>query len=252
MTHDTFQIVVNIRDLFTRLPPQTPQDQPVYITDPFNKTASFHLNFICSADVHNLHAKCKCTFANLVQALVFVLKEKFRDIDRAVQKVDSGEFIIQDAGTKRVINLRKNWNQCFSPGQHVTMSMMIWWDKVVKDRCSNCDTPCPSTAKQEIQCSNCGVYFHSIIRESKHPPATLSNAFGLETSYVMDARKSKIPNPEQEVKLFRRIRVSSANHPFSQRHRRRKMLSDELSDDLRRNLIWERQNYRRSRQDRGW
>ena len=243
---------MNIQDLLNRLPPQVPQDQPVYITDPFNKTASFHLNFICSVDVHIFRPKCACNYANLAQALLSVLKDNFRNNERAVQKVDGGEFVIEDAGTNRIINLRKNWDQCFRPGQHVTMSMMIWWDKVLMDRCSNCEAPCPAVARQEIQCSNCGVYFHSIIKNSRHPPATLSNAFGLETSYVMDARKSKIPKPEQEIKLFRRFWVTNAEHPFSPRHRRRRLLEAELTNDLRQNLLFERRNQRSSLLGRGW
>lgn len=37
--------------------------------------------------------------------------------------IERGEFVIQDSGTMRDIDLSSDWETCFRPGQRVDMSM---------------------------------------------------------------------------------------------------------------------------------
>lgn len=48
----------------------------------------------------------------------------FRKHGRGAEKIERGEFVIQDSATKRDIDLRRDWELCFSPGQRVDMSMI--------------------------------------------------------------------------------------------------------------------------------
>jgi hypothetical protein len=57
--------------------------------------------------------------------LIAVLRSNFSKIKQAPRKIDRGEFVIQDAATKRDIDLAQDWELCFRPGQHVDMNMVF-------------------------------------------------------------------------------------------------------------------------------
>jgi hypothetical protein len=54
-----------------------------------------------------------------------VLKINFQKHGSGAEKIERGEFAIQDSVTKRDIDLRTDWEVCFSPGQRVDMSMIF-------------------------------------------------------------------------------------------------------------------------------
>jgi hypothetical protein len=53
---------------------------------------------------------------------VAVLKVNFKKYGNGTEKIERGEFVIQDAITKRDIDLNTDWEVCFSPGQRVMMN----------------------------------------------------------------------------------------------------------------------------------
>lgn len=76
--------------------------------DAFGRYSPFHLEFVRSAE-----------------ALVAVLKVNFKHHGNSAEKIEKGEFAIEDAATTRVIDLNTNWELCFSPGQRVEMSIVV-------------------------------------------------------------------------------------------------------------------------------
>jgi hypothetical protein len=58
-------------------------------------------------------------------ALTSVLRANFKNVGPGAKKIEKGEFAIQDAATKKDINLESAWVTCFTPGQHVEMSMVF-------------------------------------------------------------------------------------------------------------------------------
>jgi hypothetical protein len=54
-----------------------------------------------------------------------VLKINFQKHGHGAEKIEKGEFAIQDSVTKRDIDLRTDWDVYFSPGQRVDMSMIF-------------------------------------------------------------------------------------------------------------------------------
>jgi hypothetical protein len=59
------------------------------------------------------------------KALVSVLRINFREYGDSAEKIDKGEFVIQDLATKRDIDLEGDWEVCFWPGQKAEMSMVF-------------------------------------------------------------------------------------------------------------------------------
>jgi hypothetical protein len=55
---------------------------------------------------------------------VAVLKVNFKHHGNCAEKIEKGEFAIEDAATRRDIDLTTNWELCFSPGQRVEMSIV--------------------------------------------------------------------------------------------------------------------------------
>jgi hypothetical protein len=51
-----------------------------------------------------------------LEALVAVLKINFQKYRSGIEKIERGEFAIQDFVTKRDIDLRTDWEVCFSFG----------------------------------------------------------------------------------------------------------------------------------------
>ncbi|MCJ1414052.1 hypothetical protein MMC32_000377 [Xylographa parallela] len=74
-----FQIVCNLQALVTQLPSQVERQQPVYLIDALGKAVPFHLEFVRSRE-----------------AFLAVLKVNFSKIGSGAQKIERGEFLIQD------------------------------------------------------------------------------------------------------------------------------------------------------------
>lgn len=103
-----FQMVFDIHQFIFRVPAQVNRQQPVYMIDAFGKESPFHLEFVRSAE-----------------ALIAILKVNFKSTESGPQMIEQGEFVIEDDGTKRDVNLANDWDTCFFPGQRVSMSMVF-------------------------------------------------------------------------------------------------------------------------------
>ncbi len=69
------------------------------------------------------------------------MKVNFKKHGNGPQKMEKGEFVIQDAITKHDINLRTDWETCFSPGQRVMMSIILTRALMPDIKCPKCDAP---------------------------------------------------------------------------------------------------------------
>ncbi|KAF8853763.1 hypothetical protein BDZ45DRAFT_598034 [Acephala macrosclerotiorum] len=119
-----FQIILRLQQIITAMPNQVEHQQPVYMIDALGKTCPFHLDFVRSAE-----------------ALVAVLKINFRKYGSGEEKIEEGEFAIQDVATKRDIDLKRDWDLCFFPGQRVLMSIILNRALTHDIKCPKCDAP---------------------------------------------------------------------------------------------------------------
>jgi hypothetical protein len=103
-----FHVVLNIQSIITRVPGQVERQQPVFLIDAIGRYTPFHWEFVLSAE-----------------ALTHVLRSNLKNIGSGSQKIDRGEFVIQDTSLKRDIDLNGPWDGCFRPGQRVDMSMIF-------------------------------------------------------------------------------------------------------------------------------
>jgi len=70
------------------------------------------------------------------------LKINFRKYGNGAQKIERGEFALQDSGTGKDIDLTKDWEFCFLPGQKVDMSMIFnrnQYGVIGNTNCPSCD-----------------------------------------------------------------------------------------------------------------
>lgn len=117
-----FKIVLDIQHIITRIPGQVDRQQPVYLVDAICRHTPFHLEFITCAE-----------------SLTAVLQNNFRGIGPGAEKIENGEFAIQDAGTGIDVDLTSNWKTCFYPGQKVEMSMVFTLTKATNGKsCPRC------------------------------------------------------------------------------------------------------------------
>jgi len=103
-----FHMMLDIHQFVFRVPSQVSRQQPVYMTDALGKESPFHLEFVRSAE-----------------ALIAILKVNFRSTRTGPRMIEQGEFMIEDDATKKHINLASDWETCSSPGQRVSMSMVL-------------------------------------------------------------------------------------------------------------------------------
>ncbi|KAF2677018.1 hypothetical protein K458DRAFT_447159 [Lentithecium fluviatile CBS 122367] len=103
-----FNMVRDIHKFFSGLPYQIQRDQPVYMIDAFGRWTPFHLEFIRSSD-----------------ALLAVLRVNFEAAGVGTEKIDRRQIAFEDAATRREIDIAKNWESCFRPGQRVAMSVIF-------------------------------------------------------------------------------------------------------------------------------
>ena len=129
-----FQLVLNIQSLLLAIPGQIQRQQPVYLNDAQGRHSPFHLEFIRSAE-----------------ALISVLSINFKRLDAASEKIRNGEFSIHDTWTKRDIDLSQPWEECFSPGQHVEMSMIFDSPRACSTSCPGCHCECEVPARKDVE-----------------------------------------------------------------------------------------------------
>ena len=113
------QIYHMILNLQTNLPPQIERERPVILLDACGHLCPVHLDFINSAE-----------------AFLAVLKVRFKDI--GLQKIERGQFALENAQTKRLIDLRRPWHTCMLPGQRIDMSMIFSQADVPRSTCPGC------------------------------------------------------------------------------------------------------------------
>ncbi|MCJ1415565.1 hypothetical protein MMC32_001897 [Xylographa parallela] len=179
-----FQKVSRIHSIITTIPGQIERQQPVYLIDALGKYAPFHLEFIRSPE-----------------ALTAVLKANLSKTGSGPEKIDRGEFALQDTNTKRQIMLTDDWETCFFPGQHVDMSM--------------------GRENEDIECSVCGMNFQRIVKpfsgDSKR--SLITTVIGGDSRALQQSPKvlsegiGPMPLPRNranaadDIQLFRRVRV---------------------------------------------
>jgi hypothetical protein len=134
MNVQVFHVVLNIQSIITRIPGQVERQQPVYFIDALGRHSSFSLEFILSAE-----------------ALTHVLRSNFKNICSGTEKVERGEFVIQDSILKRDIDLTKPWESCFRPGQRVDMSMIFLSEKDTTQCCPACHQETNFPADHDIE-----------------------------------------------------------------------------------------------------
>lgn len=113
-----FQMIFDVHQFILRVPAQVNRQQPVYMIDAFGKESPFNLEFVRSAE-----------------ALIAILKVNFKSTPRMIEH---GEFVIEDDGMKRAIDLTSDWQACFFPGQRVSMSMVFIRHTGSNSAMSNC------------------------------------------------------------------------------------------------------------------
>ncbi|KAF7191184.1 Multistep phosphorelay regulator 1 [Pseudocercospora fuligena] len=150
-----FQVVCAIQTRLDDLPPQIERQQPVYMIDALGKVSPFHLEFVRSAE-----------------AFRAVLKSNFQKVPSGLRKIHNGEFIIHDAANGRPIDLTRDWDTCFMPGQRIDMRMVFRWHSRRRDACPSCGFRGERNKElQDSECKSCGLTFHRLVQTVKDSEA---------------------------------------------------------------------------------
>jgi hypothetical protein len=90
-----------------------------------------------------VHLQCISSW----EALDAVLEARFRGV-QGHDKVQRGQWILQDHATGRGISCGKSWEGAFLPGQRVDMSILFHSE-------SNVDSPAQAPTSNQAACPNC-------------------------------------------------------------------------------------------------
>lgn len=115
----------------TSLPPQIERQQPVYFLDACGFLAPFHLEFIKSWE-----------------AFIAVLNVNFKT--RGLKLIERQQFVLEDAHSKRVLDLSRPWETCFFPNQHVNMDALFDEQERGGNSCPVCQYQEPAATDQAI------------------------------------------------------------------------------------------------------
>ncbi|MCJ1249967.1 hypothetical protein MMC30_007193 [Trapelia coarctata] len=171
-----FQMVDDIHTFITSIPGQVSQ-RDVQILDALGRHATFSLDFIRSKKV-GIHPKLEIYSTNTAKAFLTVLEANMANAKEGPGKIARGEFIIQESRTKRRIDLSRDWDSCFQPGQRVEMSIAFQRPTIGNDACPGCKVtpsllqPGPEhlDEEQDIECNVCGLtYRRTTNRRMKLP-----------------------------------------------------------------------------------
>ncbi|KAI0154135.1 hypothetical protein GGR57DRAFT_512443 [Xylariaceae sp. FL1272] len=190
---ENLSMIFDIHQLMFRIPAQVYRQQPVYLIDAFGLLSPFHLEFIRSPE-----------------ALVSVLRSNISIVPHAEIFIDHGDFVIQDEGTQKDIDLSRRWELCFSPGQRVSMSIVLDSPYGI---CPSCSRSIPDEGSQQKVCRACGTTLLARPRseESRYLPKDhwsgdqpqLEPRCAPEPSAPKNGYWEQIP----DISRFRRIRL---------------------------------------------
>ncbi|KAI9710409.1 MAG: hypothetical protein M1812_007445 [Candelaria pacifica] len=173
-----------------KLPPQVELRKPVILEDACGRVAPFHLDFI-----------------NSREAFVAVLKVRFKDI--GLQKIENGEFCLEERGMKREIDLSRPWDTVLLPGQKVDMSMVFQRRYTADAKCHGCGA-FGQVSGNNFECPNCGLNCTRRIQDTEETPAegpaSRETGRSLGSPSVLGKRKlSSLAEPC--IQDFRRVQV---------------------------------------------
>lgn len=116
----TFNTVVHIQQLQSKLPPQIQHQQAVLFEDAHERLTPLHVEFI-----------------NSFAAFQAVLEVRFRQVP-GLKKVKSLEYTMEDTASRRSLDLSKPWESLFRPGRKVIMSMLFEQVETTLSSCPGC------------------------------------------------------------------------------------------------------------------
>lgn len=126
------QIYEMVLNMHVNLPQQIERQQPVMFLDACGRLSPIHLEFISSAE-----------------AFLAVLKIRFQDA--GLRKIKRGQFALEEAGTKRTVDLGRPWHTCFLPGQKIDMSMVFSQPETPKSTCPGCQYETEGKNAEDIE-----------------------------------------------------------------------------------------------------
>lgn len=116
----------------TALPHQIERERPIELLDACGRLCPVHLEFITSAE-----------------AFVAVLKVRFKDA--GLQKIERGQFALENSQTKRLVDLQRPWHMCMLPGQKIDMSMIFSQAEVPRSTCPGCHYENTSADHEDVE-----------------------------------------------------------------------------------------------------
>ena len=142
----------------------------------------------------------------------------FKPIRSGRSKIERGEYIIQDTGSKRLIDLAGEWDTCFAPGQRVEMSMVFRHHKANKPSCPGCGTvhASPKTEGENIDCLSCGINFCRVPYDDQREKVASPDLSGgidpklLSKQQATTSRGGELGDEDRsddDPTLFRRVRI---------------------------------------------
>ncbi len=161
-----------------------------------------------------------------MQAFISVLKINFSKVGSGAEKIDRGEFAIQESSTKRQIDLHSDWETCFLPGQRVDMSMIFRrtiLDHSICPGCAGRRTVNRLEENEAVECLKCGMtYSHQAVQCTQITPVTSRPSIvyvnardpkfqgpGLRTPQrgSRPSKRKREHDANEEMRLFRRVRI---------------------------------------------
>jgi hypothetical protein len=118
-----YQIVLDMQSTIQhQLPPQIDSQKPVYFEDAHGRLTPFHIEFI-----------------NSLEAFQAVMEVRFRHVP-GLKKFQRREYLLQESGSKRKLDLQAPWDSVFLPGRRVVMSMIFQTPQISTSSCPGCQT----------------------------------------------------------------------------------------------------------------
>lgn len=131
----TYKCVLSIQELINHRVDNSMSQAPFLLEDAIGRVAPVHMQFITSWN-----------------ALDAVLIARFEGLP-GLEKVQRGEFTLQERATHREITRKRPWESAFRPGQKIDMSLtfeQIAKAKVKRNQCPNCSTESKSICNGEV------------------------------------------------------------------------------------------------------
>ncbi|KAK3942793.1 nucleoside phosphorylase domain-containing protein [Diplogelasinospora grovesii] len=143
------------------------------------------------------------------ELFVEILRTRFKDL--GCTKIDRGEWSLEDVDSGQVLDLSQPWQETIKRNQVLHMNMHFRRQKIPTAECPSCGFMNEGLPTDQIVCNVCQLTYCRIEEVQEIQADTGTSILEGTATQPLRPRPLKRPQPEEDIRNYRRIRMIETN-----------------------------------------